>query len=333
MSSGLRVGDVVVPGRVWLAPMTGVSDLAFRKIASALGAPYVATEMVAAEPLARGRPDVLRRAAVGDGLPLMVVQLVGRDPEWIAAGARAAVAAGAHIIDLNFSCPAKAVAGRLCGAALMREPERARALVEAAAEAAHRPVTVKMRLGWDEALRNAVEMALIAESAGAQALTIHARTRSQFYSGAADWEAVAAVKRAVSIPVIVNGDVLDVAGARQALARSGADAVMIGRGAIGRPWAAAEIDAGLQGQPFTAPAGEAVADIIGRQLRESLALYGERPGVRMFRKHLAAYVDHNGVGPAEARRQLRARLCRIDDSASLAPEIAHAFAPVWRLAA
>src|SRR5688500_6316804 len=181
MSIALELGGVSVAGRAWIAPMTGVSDLPFRRAASRLGAAYVATEMVACAEFSRGRPDVVRRAAVGEGLPLMVVQLVGRDPQHVAEGARLAVAAGAQIVDLNFGCPAKEVTGAASGSALMREPELAARLMAAAVEAVDVPVTVKMRLGWDDVSRNAPDIAARAQALGVKAVTVHGRTRCQFY--------------------------------------------------------------------------------------------------------------------------------------------------------
>src|SRR6185437_7490262 len=285
MTHTLQIGDVTVPGNVLLAPMTGVTDLPFRRAASRLGAPYVATEMVACAEFARGRPDVVRRAAVGEGLPLMVVQLVGHDPRWIAEGARMAEASGADIIDLNMGCPAKEVTGCASGSALMRDLDQAERLLDAAVGATARPVTLKMRLGWDDASRNAPELAARAERAGIKAVTVHGRTRQQFYTGSADWAAIAAVKAATGLPVIVNGDIIDAASARAAMAASGADGVMLGRGVYGRPWVAAAMQAALEGRAAMEEPGPAERLVIVLEhFRDSLRFYGDALGLKIFRK-------------------------------------------------
>jgi tRNA-dihydrouridine synthase B len=313
MNPGFTIGGVPIGGRVLTAPMTGVSDLPFRRAASRLGAPYVATEMVACEMFAAGRPDVVRRAAVGEGLPLMVVQLVGRQAHWLAKGAAMAEAAGAEIVDINMGCPAKEVTGGLSGSALMRDLALAERLIRAAVEATSRPVTLKMRLGWDDASRNAPELAALAERAGVRAITVHGRTRQQFYKGVADWRAVADVKRAVGIPVIVNGDVTDAASARTALAQSGADAIMIGRGAYGRPWIARAIDRALQdGGEIVEPGLDERLAIALDHFHDSVAFYGDMHGVKIFRKHLGWYIENAPLPLSpEERRAARSGLCRL----------------------
>jgi len=327
MTHVLQIGDVTVAGNVLLAPMTGVTDLPFRRAASRLGAAYVATEMVACAEFARGRPDVVRRAAVGDGLPLMVVQLVGHDQHWIAQGARMAEASGADIVDLNMGCPAKEVTGCASGSALMRDLDRAETILRAAVDGTSRPVTLKMRLGWDDASKNAPELAWRAERAGIKAVTVHGRTRQQFYTGRSDWSAIAAVKAATGLPVIANGDIVDGASAREAIDASGADAVMIGRGAYGRPWVAAQIQAALENRTeMDEPNPVERLTIVLDHFRDSLRFYGDALGLKIFRKHLGWYVE-NAPWPAcaEARRAAKARLCRLDRPA----DIEGALAGLW----
>ena len=325
---GFSIGGVAIGGRVLIAPMTGVSDLPFRRAASKLGAVYVATEMVACEMFAAGRPDVVRRAAVGEGLPLMVVQLVGREARWLAKGSAMAEAAGADIIDINMGCPAKEVTGALSGSALMRDLDHAESLIGAAVAATSRPVTLKMRLGWDDASKNAPELAMRAEAAGIKAITVHGRTRQQFYHGIADWRAVAQVKAATKLPVIVNGDVTDASSAREALLQSGADAIMIGRGAYGRPWIAASIERALRtgGRLIEPELGQRL-EIVLDHLADSLRFYGDAMGLKIFRKHLGWYVENAPLPEsAQTRRAVKAELCRLT-----APrELEAALIALWR---
>lgn len=295
----ILIGALAIRNRVFLSPMSGVTDEPFRARANRHGAGLVVSEMIASGELLKGRAESGRRMRRPD-VPVHMVQLAGREPAAMAEAARIAAGEGADIIDINMGCPAKKVTGGYCGSALMREPDRAVSLIEAAVEAVEVPVTVKMRLGWDDASRNAAELARRAESAGARMVTIHGRTRCQFYQGNADWDAIRAVKEAVTVPVVANGDITSSAEAARALAASGADAVMVGRGAYGRPWLPGAIVAEAAGGGGTAP--DDLAGYVVEHYESMLSLYGRDAGLRHARKHLGWYLErHVPSAPASVR--------------------------------
>src|SRR5215210_3436303 len=250
--SGIAVGSVGIDGMAVMAPLSGVTDVAFRRIARRFGAGAVVSEMVASDDYVRGAAEARLRAE-GEGIAPHVVQLAGCDPYWIGEAARVAEANGAAVIDINMGCPAKKVTGGYAGSALMRDLDLAEKLLSAASSACSLPITVKMRLGWDEDAINAPELARRAEALGVKAVTVHGRTHQQFYKGRADWNAIAAVVQTVSNPVIANGDIGSLDDARACLAASGASAVMVGRAAVGRPWLVGQIGAALQGRHVPDP--------------------------------------------------------------------------------
>ncbi|WP_210321365.1 tRNA dihydrouridine synthase DusB [Devosia beringensis] len=298
MSEGackLSIGSHLAHNSAFLAPMAGITDLAFRKQAERHGAGMVVSEMIASNALATGNKEMTRRLGKPARLPHMV-QLAGCEAEWMTRGAKLAHDAGADIIDINFGCPSKRVTNGFAGSALMRVPDQAMRLVDAVVAATPLPVTVKMRLGWDDDSLNAADMARRAVDAGVQMISVHGRTRQQIYKGSARWELVRAVVDAVDVPVVVNGDITDLAAAREALLLSGAAAVMLGRGAQGQPWRVGQIGAGLAGQVAApAPQGAALVALITEHYEDMLGEYGIAVGLRAARKHLGWYAEAAGI--------------------------------------
>ncbi len=310
MDKSIQIGKHKIDTRVFVAPMSGVTDLPFRKILRDLGAGAIVSEMVASEELSKGNLESLQRASGAGEIKPLIVQLAGREAKWMAEGARVAVQGGADIVDINMGCPARKVTKGLSGSALMRYPDHALDLIKATVDAVDVPVTLKTRLGWDDDMLNAPQIAARAEEAGVQAFVIHGRTRCQFYKGEADWAAVRRTREAVTKPLLVNGDILTPQDAADAIEQSGADGIMVGRGLVGAPWLIGQFQAAMdEGAPMMLSLAEQ-GDIVARHYHYALDFHGERLAVRMMRKHLAAYIDRAQISISDtARIQARNIAC------------------------
>jgi tRNA-dihydrouridine synthase B len=288
----MRIGSHELPNRFFVAPMAGVTDRPFRKLCRRLGAGYAVSEMAASNPALWASEKTMRRLNHDGEAAPVAVQLAGADPHVLAEAARYNVARGAQIIDINMGCPAKKVCSVACGSALLRDEDLVARILDAVVGAVDVPVTLKFRTGWDTSLRNAVSIARRAEDAGVRMLTLHGRTRACGFGGQAEYETIAAVKAAVRVPVVANGDIDTPRKARDVLAATGADAVMIGRAAQGRPWIFREIAHFLAtGASLPAPAADEVRPLLAEHLADHYAFYGRDLGVRTARKHIIWYTS------------------------------------------
>ena len=295
----IRLNDIILDPPVFLAPLAGITDLPFRELVARFGAGLVVSEMIASQDSINAKPGVREKAELGCGVEGTSVQIAGCEAYWMAEAAKMAEANGARIIDINMGCPAKKVTSTsgagASGSALMREPDLAISLIEAVVEAVDVPVTLKTRLGWDDDMLNAPELVARAEAVGIQMVTIHGRTRCQFYKGAADWRAISKVKESVDVPVIANGDIVDTSTAKEALQQSGADGVMLGRGVQGRPWLPAVVASEIYGTAMPEiPSADSFIQMVSEHYDAMLSFYGMPLGVKVARKHLGWYMDEAG---------------------------------------
>jgi tRNA-dihydrouridine synthase B len=327
MLSPISLGAIEIATPVLLAPMAGTTDFPFRRQAQAFGAPYVVSEMVAGDQLARSRRDMVRRTAGGGVIAPLVIQLAGREARWMALGAKLAEEAGADVIDINMGCPSKTVTNGLSGSALMRDPDRALRLIEATVQATSLPVTLKMRLGWDHASLNAPDIASRAEAAGIRMIVVHGRTRCQFFRDRADWAAVRPTVEAARIPIVVNGDIETAKDVREALALSGAAGVMIGRAAQGRPWLPGAMIAALHSNTdVAAPDPESIYDSLVAICEESATLYGAELGLRIARKQISWAIESDATWlDSVHRRSARAQICSMTNPREVQAALARVF--------